>query len=79
MHFSLGGGEQFKHSTANQEKRDKGNKCTFVFLVQKKEIQMSLLSAKEQCVCAVTHNKSSKTNSSTEARYKALSDRGLTL
>jgi len=45
----------------------------------KKEIQMSLLSAKEQCVCAVTHNKSSKTNSSTEARYKALSDRGLTL
>lgn len=45
----------------------------------KKETQMSLLSAKEQCLCAVKHNKRSQTHSSTEEKHKALSDRTDTL
>lgn len=56
MHFSLGV-EQCEHETANQEKRDKGNKCTFVFLVQKGNTNVPLISKRTVFVCSKTQQK----------------------
>lgn len=66
------------------KKRDKSNKCTFVFPIQKGNTNVPLISKRTVFVCSKTQQKvaykdRSQTNSSTEGKHKALSDRSLTL